>query len=125
MRKIIVLAALLAVFTFKSACAQFLTGHDLLAMCKSNDARKIYSCMHYVAGVVDYHVVMQSLGTAPTADFCLSSQVSIEEATVAVMTYLGKSPEHQAFIAAPAITMALHVKYPCAKPKAKTRKKKR
>lgn len=115
----------LALFLFqKDAKAQFLTGADLLAHCQSDEGKRVYSCMNYVAGVIDYHVVMQSLGTAPTTSFCLPAKVGIEEATVVVMAYLKKSPHHLAFIAAPAVTMALAENWPCEKPKPKKKKKK-
>lgn len=114
-------AALLALWLAMppAASAQYLTGQDLLAACSSKETHRIYSCMNYVAGVIDYHIVMQSLGTTPTTDFCLPATTPLEEATVAVMTYLRHSPQHQAFIAAPAVTMALHEIYPCAKPRKK------
>ncbi len=124
-KTIIILAAALWMFQAKPAAAQFLTGADLLALCTSSESRKVYSCMNYVAGVIDYHVVMQSLGTAPTKDYCLPENLPLEAATVTVMTYLKKSPMHQAFIAAPAITMALSEKYPCVKQQPKKKKKKK
>lgn len=118
--------AAFALFLFpRDAQAQFLTGADLLAHCQSDEGKRVYSCMNYVAGVIDYHVVMQSLGTAPTISFCLPAKVGIEEATVVVMAYLKKSPHHLAFIAAPAVTMALAETWPCAKPNPKPKKKKK
>ena len=109
----------------RQAAAQYVTGADLLALCTSDEPRKIYSCMNYVAGVIDYHIVMQSLGTGPTTDFCLPTNLRLEAATVTVMSYLKKSPMHQAFIAAPAVIMALTERYPCVKAPPKKKKKRK
>lgn len=125
LKTIIFMLALFMLLPQRQAIAQYVTGADLLAMCTSDEPRKIYSCMNYVAGVIDYHVVMQSLGTAPTTDFCLPPDLRLEAATVTIMSYLKKSPMHQAFIAAPAITMALTEKYPCVKTPPKKKKKKK
>lgn len=103
--------------------AQYLAGQDLLMLCLSEDQDKVFSCLNYIAGVIDYHIVMQSLGTTPTIDFCLPAKMPIEDAAVNVMRYLKKSPQHQAFIAAPAVTLALHEVFPCAPPKKKIKSK--
>lgn len=127
MRKygVILVVGLLAVCCPRPAMAQYVTGSDLLAKCDSKEPYKVYSCINYIAGVIDYHLIMQSLGTIPTTDFCLPDNLPVEKATIAVMQYLRKSPEMQAFIAAPAVTMALHETYPCAKPRPKKSKKKK
>lgn len=108
---------------FKSfpAAAAFVTGEELVKECQSSDARNIYACMNYVAGVIDYQLVQQSLGTEPSVDFCLPDDISIQKAAVTVMLYLEKNPMQGTFIAAPAVTMALQQAYPCAP--VKTRRK--
>jgi Rap1a immunity proteins len=108
---------------FSAPRAQYLAGQDLLLLCLSEDQDKVFSCLNYIAGVIDYHIVMQSLGTTPTIDFCLPAKMPIEDAAVTVMRYLKKSPQHQAFIAAPAVTLALHEVFPCAPLKKKTKSK--
>ena len=97
----------------RQAHAAYVTGGDLVKSCSSDDTQDLFSCMHYIAGVIDYHVMMQSLGTAPTTDFCLPENLPLEKAAVVVMRYLKKSPQHTDFIAAPAVIMALHEKFPC------------
>jgi hypothetical protein len=91
-----------------------------MADAKSN----ISFCLGYIAGVIDYHVMLQSLGTAPTIDFCLPPNLTVQQAAVVVLAYLQKSPQNGAFIAAPAVTMALHESYPCRAPEPARRKRK-
>lgn len=93
--------------------AAYVTGADLEKNCRSDNPVEIFSCLNYIAGVIDYQVILQSLGTAPTLDFCLPEDLPIERAAVAVMAYLDASPENASFIAAPAVSMALHRFYPC------------
>ena len=75
----------------------------------------INRCVGYVAGVIDYHVVMQSLGTNPTTDFCLPKELQVEEAAVSVIAYIKAHPHQAGFIAAPAVALALNALYPCRK----------
>lgn len=120
-----VLCLLLALGFFpRPAQAIFMTGKDLMRNCMGESQKEIYDCMGYVAGVIDYHVMMQSLGTAPTIDFCLPESVTISQATVMVMNYLSKAPQNADFIAAPTVTLALHEAWPCAKPGRKSKRKK-
>ena len=101
------------VFHSTPAAAAYMTGDELVKQCESNDARHVYACMNYVAGVIDYHVMQQSLGTEPSVDFCLPDDLTIEKAAVTVMLYLEKYPQQGSFIAAPAVTMALQKAFPC------------
>jgi hypothetical protein len=116
-----VLTLFIAIMRPDFAQAQYMMGADLTENCNSKAAGDVYRCLGYIEGVIDYHVVMQSLGTTPTTDFCLPEGLRIEEAAIAVLAYLQKSPQHSAFIAAPAITLALNQVYPCAKPRQKRR----
>jgi len=109
----------------RPAAAAYVTGADLAGYCRGDKPRELYSCMNYIAGVIDYHVMMQSLGTAPAGGFCLSENLPLEKAAVVVMNYLKKSPQHFDFIAAPAVTMALHEAYPCGPVSASKKKKKK
>jgi hypothetical protein len=113
-----------AVLYVRPAEAAYVTGEDLVVICDSEKSQDIYSCLNYVAGVIDYHVMMQSLGTAPTTDFCLPEDLPLEQAAVSVLMYLKRHPEHYSFIAAPAVVMALHEAHPCG-PMAGSRKKKK
>lgn len=96
------------------AAAAYVTGAELVKQCESNKANDVYACMSYVAGVIDYQIMQQSMGTQPNVDFCLPEDLSIEKAAVTVMLYLEKNPMQSSFIAAPAVTMALQQAYPCA-----------
>ncbi len=106
------------------ANAVYVTGDDLAIACLSESPQKILSCIHYVAGVIDYHTMMQSLGTTPAVDFCLPKSLPIEQAALSVVDYLRKSPQHASFIAAPAVMMALQEVYPCKPILPRKRKKK-
>lgn len=98
----------------RTAHAQFMTGADLTQNCAATSgADAINRCLGYIAGVIDYHIVMQSLGTNPSTDFCLPEGVVLEQAAVAVLGYLQNKPEHQGFIAAPAVVLAMSAVYPC------------
>jgi hypothetical protein len=109
----------------RPAAAAYVTGDDLLKDCQSDKAKDVYACMNYVAGVIDYQVVQQSLGTEPSVDFCLPEDLSIEKAAVSVMLYLEKSPQMGSFIAAPTVAMALQQAYPCGPVRRAHRKHKR
>jgi hypothetical protein len=125
MKKALFLAGLglCAGFYSRPAAAAYVTGDDLVKSCRSDKPAEVFSCMNYIAGVIDYHVMMQSLGTAPTLSFCLPENLPLEKAAVVVMLYLKKSPQNGSFIAAPAVTMALNEAYPCG-PEVSAKKKK-
>jgi hypothetical protein len=108
-------------FSSTPAAAAYVTGADLARQCESNEAKQVYACMSYVAGVIDYQLMQQSMGTQPSVDFCLPDDLSIEKAAVTVMLYLEKNPMQDSFIAAPAVTMALQQAYPCAPMKPRRR----
>lgn len=108
-----VFLAALTALAAKPAAAIYMTAGELTQGCMAERPKDISNCLGYIAGVIDYHVMLQSLGTAPTIDFCLPDNVSIEDAAVVVMTYLRAAPHNSAFIAAPAIPMALNATFPC------------
>lgn len=122
-RSLFLLCLIIGVLQPSIAQAVYYTGRDLAAQCEDEDDRKTASCLGYVAGVIDYHVMLQSLGTAPTTDFCLPDDLSVSRATTTILDYLKKNPQHLDFIAGPTIAMALAANHPCAKPT--PRKKKR
>lgn len=94
-----------------------MTGKTLLDLCTSTNADNVFSCENYIAGVVDYHILVRSLGTAPSVDFCLPKDVRMQQLRQIVATYLARRPEQQGFVAAPAIALSLYGAYPCAKRK--------
>jgi hypothetical protein len=98
----------------QKAHAQYMTGADLSQSCAPDSgASAINRCLGYIAGVIDYHIVMQSLGTNPSTDFCLPKGLVIEEAAINVLAYLNRKPDQLGFIAAPAVALALNAVYPC------------
>lgn len=105
--------ALALLFPSNTAQAAFVTGGDLLRLCRMETKEANESCQGYVAGVVDYHNLIRSLGTAPSVDFCIPEDVSIAQVTDVVLEHLIKYPEHDNFIAAPAVAMALFLNFPC------------
>jgi hypothetical protein len=77
------------------------------------------ACQAYIAGVLDYQNVLQSLKIAPAVDICVPENVSIADLHRIVLAYLQKHKEDDSFIAAPTVTMALYQTYPCHKAKRK------
>ncbi len=114
MKTVALLTAVLLCFSIRPSFAAYLTGNDLLHACESRRAASVKSCMSYVAGVIDYQFMLQSLGTEPPTDFCLPRHFPLDKATVVVAVYLQKHPSLQPIIAAAAVTMALAEAYPCA-----------
>ena len=102
-----------AIFYPRTGQAAYLTGADLIKMCVSKEEKRQSMCFGYISGIIDYHNLIRSLGTAPTVNFCVPNQMPLGDVTARVMTYLSKSPQHDDFIAAPAVAMALYVYFPC------------
>jgi len=127
MKKVSLLTGIFMCLLFygEQARAAYVTGNDLVTSCMGESPQEIFSCFNYVAGVIDYHTMMQSLGTVPVIDFCLPKSLPIDQAALAVLTYLKKSPQHASFIAAPAVIMALQKTYPCGPAVTYRKKKKR
>lgn len=73
------------------------------------------ACQAYITGVIDYHRILQSMKLAPKIDVCVPTATPISHIHRAVLAYLRKHKENDAFIAAPAVTMALYKAYPCKK----------
>ena len=71
------------------------------------------ACQSYISGVIDYHNLLKTLGTAPSVDICLSNTAKLSDLQDVVWSYLDKNAQHDAFAAAPAITLALAQVFPC------------
>jgi len=101
-----------------SQAAEF-SGAYLLRICSSDQTGRETvagghtACQAYIAGVVDYHRILRSLGTAPTVDFCLPEGITLPQMQMIVVRYLRKNVQHDGFIAAPAIALALYDAHPC------------
>lgn len=71
------------------------------------------ACQSYISGVVDYHNMLRSMKIAPEIDICIPANVTLNEMHLQVLKYLKENPQHDSFVAAPAVLLALYAKYPC------------
>lgn len=100
-----------------------ISGAYLLEVCKRDAAGKETvagghtACQAYIAGVVDYHNLLRSLGTSPSVDLCVPRTVTVSDLQDIVWKYLEQNSQHDAFIAAPAVSLALFGVFPCKKRK--------
>lgn len=97
-----------------AAAAMYVGAADLARNCLGEKPQEASACLNYIAGVIDYHTVMQSLGTTPTVDFCLPADLKIEDAAYVVLSYMQSAPQNDDFIAPPTIILAMSSAYPCA-----------
>lgn len=101
--------------------AGFFSADYLLKLCSSDSkGREIIksghtACQSYISGVVDYHILMKTLGTAPVIDFCVPNTEPMVRLQLIVWKYLSENGQHSDFVAAPAVTLALYEHYPCKK----------
>lgn len=116
--------ALFVSFIPRPAFAVRFTGGYLMQMCGvDKDGKEVApgahsACQSYISGVVDYHVLIRSLGTAPSVDFCIPKNVTLNDLQLIVETYLFKhEQEHRDFVAAPAVALALYEAFPCSSSK--------
>lgn len=116
-RVLILLCVLL--FVTPSQAARFSGGY-LLSMCASDEngdeitAGGHIACQAYIAGILDYHTLIKSLGTAPGIDFCVPENAGMSAIQNRVQSYVLKNRnQHQSFIAAPGVALGLHNSFPC------------
>lgn len=112
--------------SFLPAQAARFSGDYLLQVCASDKNGKELSpgshiaCQAYVAGILDYHSLMRSLGAAPSLDFCVPEEENLYEIQGKVVSYIYRNRHEQGpFIASPGVAMALYQAYPCGKKKKK------
>lgn len=116
--RLTMLAVCLAGVPHPAQAARF-TGAYLLQLCeKDANGRETEknghaACQSYISGVIDYHSVLRSLDIAPRIDICIPDNVSLNTVHDVVLNYLQRHGEHDPFIAAPAVMMALYEVYPC------------
>lgn len=121
MRILLLLAVFIAACCLRpgAAAASRFSGAYLMQLCDSDAKGKEIvkgghtACQAYISGVIDYHDVLQSLDLAPKVDICLPKTITSGQLQAIVVTFLKNNKEHDAFIAAPAVTMALYQVYPC------------
>ena len=99
--------------------AQF-SGKYLMSMCASDEQGKELvegghiACQAYIAGILDYHSILKSLGTAPGLDFCVPDNAPLYGVQNKVQSYvLRNQKQHSSFIAAPGVVLGLHNAFPC------------
>ncbi len=116
-------------FAAPTQAARF-SGDYLLEVCSANPdgTERIkggyIACQAYIAGVLDYHNLIRSMGTAPSVDFCVPEDVSMKDIQAKVTQYLYENRASQGpFIASPAVSLGLFKAYPCAGKKAKPQEK--
>lgn len=103
--------------------AGFFSSHYLRQLCASDKKGKELvkgghtACQSYISGVIDYHKLMKSLGTAPSIDFCVPNTASMTRLQNIVFVYLSENTVNDEFIASPAVALALYEYYPCYVPK--------
>lgn len=96
-----------------------ISGAYLLELCKRNEEGKELvagghtACQSYIAGLVDYHNLLRSLGTSPSVDLCIPPATKLNDLQDIVWKYLEQNAQHDAFIAAPAVSLALFSVFPC------------
>ena len=71
------------------------------------------ACQSYISGVIDYHNMLRSMKIAPEINICIPEQVTLNAIHLIVLEYLQRNAQHDAFLAAPAVLLALYEKYPC------------
>lgn len=95
------------------------SGAYMLKICGVNEAGQEVSpgahtaCQSYIAGVLDYHNMLRGMKIAPEINVCVPAQASMNEIHLHVLNYFKKNPQHDSFVAAPAILLALYEIYPC------------
>jgi hypothetical protein len=92
-----------------------MTGKSLLSLCTSGQNADQFACQSYIAGIIDYHRLVRSLGTAPTVDFCIPENVKMADMRDKNVAYLLQHSEHHDFIAAPGVSLGLYKAFPCSK----------
>ena len=103
----------------------YISAAYLYEVCKrDSDGKEVVengsaTCQSYVAGVIDYHNMLQSLGTSPNVDVCVPKQAKLKDLQEIVWHYLDRNSHHDAFVAAPAVTLALFQVFPCKSSKTK------
>jgi len=119
-RALVLAVAVLCAMAAPAHAARF-SGAYLLGLCEM-DAKgheKVKgghaACQAYISGVLDYHTVLQSLGIAPQVDICVPDRIGVGQLHAIVLDYLRNNKQHDSFVAAPAVTLALYGAYPCRK----------
>ena len=121
MKSFLFAALFLIILSAPVKAAQFSSDY-LLQICSVNKDGKEFvkgghaACQSYIAGILDYHTLIRSLGTAPSVDFCIPEGTSLKEIHKKVAVYLASNHHEQGpFVAAPGVALAVFKAYPCKK----------
>ena len=115
----LVMGALLVACASPARAARF-SGAYMIKICGvGKDGNEIApgahaACQSYISGIIDYHNMLRSMKIAPEIDICIPENVSMNQLHLIVLKYLERNSQHDSFIAAPAVLLALYEKYPCS-----------
>lgn len=97
------------------------SGHYLIHVCSSDDngneltAGGHVACQAYIAGVLDYHNLIRSMGASPSVNFCVPEDVDLNTLQAKVLSYVRKNrKQHGGFNVSPGVALGLYEAYPCA-----------
>jgi hypothetical protein len=102
----------------KPEAARF-TGAYLLHICDMDQSGKEMvkgghtACQAYISGVIDYHNTLRAMNIAPAVDICIPENARVADLQEIVLQYLKDNVQHDAFIIAPVVVMALNEVFPC------------
>lgn len=126
---IVIITICVALLWVRSSIAQtiepLISSAYLYEVCKRDpDGKELVpngslTCQAYIAGVLDYHNMLQSMGTSPNVDICVPAGVKLKDLQDIVLHYLHNNSQNDSFVAAPTVTLALHKIFPCQKSKKK------
>ncbi|NCC22793.1 MAG: hypothetical protein EOM26_10090 [Alphaproteobacteria bacterium] len=113
--------ALIVLLTLPApARAAQISAEYLMHVCSSDSKGKEtvkgghMTCQAYIAGVIDYNNVYRAVGAASSAaDFCIPTNIQLGALQEIIYNYLRRNPQHQGFVAAPAVALALYEAFPC------------
>lgn len=119
MNKLFIVSGVLFFASFPAQAAQF-SGEYLLSMCAQDQKGKEITpgghiaCQAYIAGILDYHALIKSMGTAPGIDFCVPESTAMNQVHDKVQSYIMRNrQQHNSFIAAPGVALGLYNAFPC------------
>ncbi len=115
---VVALVYVVSSFSCPAQAARF-SGAYMLNICGvDKDGKEVApgahtACQSYIAGVIDYHNMLRSMKIAPEINICVPEGVSMNQLHLVVLKYLERNSQHDSFVVAPAVLLALYEKYPC------------
>ncbi len=96
----------------------YVSAGELVDLCANNTAREV-TCSGYIAGIIDYHHLMRTMGQKPPVSFCIPKNIKMDRITNVVLNYMTAHPANDAFVASPAVSVALSKEFPCKRKKSR------